>query len=167
MVEERKAETAEMKKSCSDAGASNGSSSSASAAGNPGLKLKINLRDRQGASRKRHRSSSPAGSSDSSANQEKTTAHRHSLERATLKRNRKERNNAEASSGHLDNETKLNGDFSINNGISHIGRFTVSTVATIRNVSESFMDSCTDSDSRIFAQIRGFVNQNTVVFEDS
>ena len=35
--------------------------------GNPSLKLKINLRDRQAVVRKRHRSSSPANSSDSSS----------------------------------------------------------------------------------------------------
>ena len=74
MVEERKTD-ADSKGSCESLSG--------------GLKLKINLRDRQTV-RKRHRSSSSASTDSSiSANQEKQP--KRSLDRAAIKRSRKER----------------------------------------------------------------------------
>lgn len=66
---------------------------------NPSLKLKINLRDRQTIYGKRHRSSSPANSSDSSSTYGSTrSSSRHhtvsagGIQASSLKRNRKELN---------------------------------------------------------------------------
>lgn len=64
--------------------------------GNPSLKLKINLRDRQAAVRKRHRSSSPTNSSDSSStygstrssNRSTTNGESNNAKSLLLKRNR-------------------------------------------------------------------------------
>lgn len=77
-----------------------------------GLKLKINLRDRQTV-RKRHRSSSSASTDSSiSANQEKQP--KRSLDRAAIKRSRKERAAVTTDdSGFHDNDpvgTKLDDD---------------------------------------------------------
>ena len=103
MVEERKADV-DSKGSCESL--------------TGGLKLKINLRDRQTV-RKRHRSSSSASTDSSiSANQEKQP--KRSLDRTAIKRSRKERVTVNTDdSGFHDNSvsTKLDDDSSgtINN----------------------------------------------------
>ena len=99
MVEERKGDVDSKGSSCESLTGS--------------LKLKINLRDRQNV-RKRHRSSSSASTDSSisttiSTNQEKTSSSssssKRSLDRAAIKRSRKERRITTDDSGFQDNDT--------------------------------------------------------------